>query len=430
MNDLNRSLLLQIAASPTAFHAVDTARRALEAEGYAPLCAADDWQLTSGGKYYLTVNGSTLLAFRLPEETPTGFMVSAAHSDAPCFKIKPGCEGAAGPYVRLSTERYGGMLLNTWFDRPLSIAGRLLVAEDGRVVSRLVGPVESAAIIPSVAPHLNSDANNGCKPNPAVDLQPLWTLSGGKGTLMQRVAQAAAVNESDILSHDLYLVNTQPGAVVSGRDEFLCSPRLDDLACAFGCLEGFLTAKASRAVAVYCLFDNEEVGSATKQGAASSLLWGVLRRIALGCGCDAERLLHNSFLVSADNAHALHPNHPELSDALNAPVLNGGVVVKYNANQRYTTDGVSAALFHQLCREAAVSVQRYANRADLPGGSTLGSIATTQTPMSAVDIGLAQLAMHSCFETMGSADYPHLVRAMTAFFSRTLTTDGASWQWN
>ena len=425
----NSTLLAEIASSPTAFHAVDTARRRLEAAGFAALEAAAAWQLVPGGKYYLTVNGSTLVAFRLPQETPTGFLVSASHSDAPCFQIKPGCEGASGPYVRLSTERYGGLLLNTWFDRPLAIAGRVLVEEDGRVVSRLVGPLENAAVIPSVAPHLNSDANNGFKPNPAVDLQPLWTLAGGEGTLRQRVAQAAGVSESAILSHDLYLVNTQPGAPVGGRGEFLCSPRLDDLACAFGCLEGFLAAEKSRAVAVYCLFDNEEVGSATKQGAASTLLHSVLQRVADGCGCELARLLARSFLVSADNAHALHPNHPELSDALNAPVLNGGVVVKYNANRRYTTDGVSAALFTALCREADVDVQHYANRADLPGGSTLGSIATTQTPMPAVDIGLAQLAMHSCYETMGSADYPQLVRVMTRFFSRTLETCGESWQW-
>ena len=427
--DLNSALLCQIASSPTAFHAVDTARRALEAEGFAALDPVAAWQLVPGGQYFLTVNGSTLVAFRLPEGTPTGFLVSAAHSDAPCFKIKPGCEGAAGPYVRLSTERYGGALLNTWFDRPLAIVGRVLTAEDGRVVSHLVGPMENAAIIPSVAPHLNSDANNGFKPNPAVDLQPLWTLSGGEGTLLQRVAAAAGVSESDILGHDLYLVNTQPGAVVGGRGEFLCAPRLDDLACAFGCLEGFLAAQGSRAVSVYCLFDNEEVGSSTKQGAASTLFHSVLRRIADSCGCDLARLFPASFLVSADNAHAIHPNHPELSDPLNAPVLNGGVVVKYNANQRYTTDGVSAALFKQLCREAQVPVQRYANRADLPGGSTLGSIATTQTPMQAVDIGLAQLAMHSSFETMGSDDYARLAGVMAHFFSRTLTTGGESWQW-
>ena len=238
----------------------------------------------------------------------------------------------------------------------------------------------------------------------------------------------AGVNKDAILGHDLYLVCRDGGTTVGAKDEFISSPRLDDLGCAFGCLEGFLAADESDAVAVYCLFDNEEVGSSTRQGAASTLLQTALERIAAALDCDAARLLERSFLVSADNAHAIHPNHPELSDAHNAPVLNGGVVIKYNANQRYTTNGISAALFTQLCRDAGVSVQRYANRSDLPGGSTLGSIATTQTPMLAVDIGLGQLAMHSCYETMGSADYAQLVQAMTAFYSKSLATGSDSWQ--
>ena len=426
----NLSLLNRIAASPTAFHAVDTARRQLEEAGFAALNAAESWQLTAGGKYYLTANGSTLIAFRLPAGRPTGFMVSASHSDAPCFKLKPGCErAAAGHYVQLNTERYGGTLNNTWFDRPLGIAGRVLAEQDGRIVNRLVALQQDVAIIPNVAPHLNSEANTGFKANLNVDTYPLTALSGGEGALMELIAAEAGVEKDSILGHDLYLVCRDRGAVVGVKGEFISSPRIDDLGCAFGCLDGFLTAGESDAVAVYCLFDNEEVGSATKQGGASTLLQNVLQRIADGCGCSAAQLLEGSFLVSADNAHAIHPNHPEFSDPHNAPVLNGGVVIKYNANQRYTTDGVSAALFTALCREAGVSVQRYANRSDLPGGSTLGSIATTQTPMRAVDIGLAQLAMHSCYETMGSADYAQLVSAMQAFYSKSLTVSGDSWQW-
>ena len=429
MNNLNRSLLDKIAASPTAFHAVDTAAKMLDAAGYLPLDPGNDWALTPGGKYYLTANGSTLIAFRLSAGRPTGFMVSASHSDAPCFKLKPGCERKSGTYVQLNTERYGGTLNNTWFDRPLGIAGRVLAEQDGRIVSRLVAPQQDVAIIPSVAPHLNTEANNGFKVNLNVDTFPLCTMSGGEGALMALVADAAGVDKDAILGHDLYLVCRDRGATVGAKGEFLCSPRIDDLACAFGCLEGFLSADESSAVAVYCLFDNEEVGSATKQGAASALFASTLQRIADSCGCDAAQLFEGSFLISADNAHAIHPNHPEFSDPHNAPVLNGGVVIKYNANQRYTTDGMSAALFTQLCRNAGVSVQRYANRSDLAGGSTLGSIATTKVPIRAVDIGLGQLAMHSCYETMGSADYACLVRAMTAFYSHSLNLRGESWQW-
>ena len=429
-NNHNFSLLKRIAASPTAFHAVDTVRRQLEENGFSPLNSTERWQLVPGGKYYLTANGSTLIAFRLSAGTPTGFMVSASHSDAPCFKLKPGCErAAAGHYLQLNTERYGGTLNNTWFDRPLGIAGRVLVEEDGRIVSHLVAPQQDVAIIPSVAPHLNSEANTGFKANLNVDTYPLTALSGSEGALMELIAAEAGVAKDAILGHDLYLVCRDRGTVLGVKGQFIASPRIDDLGCAFGCLDGFLSAAESDAVAVYCLFDNEEVGSATKQGGASTLLQTVLQRVADSCGCSAAQLLERSFLVSADNAHAIHPNHPEFSDPHNAPVLGGGVVIKFNANQRYTTDGVSAALFTQLCREAGVSVQRYANRSDLPGGSTLGSIATTQTPMRAVDIGLAQLAMHSCYETMSSTDYLQLVQAMTAFYSKSLSVENDSWQW-
>lgn len=428
MNDLNRSLLDYIAASPTAFHAVDTAAKALREAGYTALDMARDWALAAGGKYYVTVNGTTLLAFRLSAGQPTGFMVTASHSDSPTFKIKPGFTRHSGDYVQLNTERYGGAINASWFDRPLGVAGRVLLSDvEGRISARLVYPDRDLAIIPSVAPHLNSEANNGFKVNLNVDAFPLLAQAHDPDALMQQLLGSG--DGGEVVGHDLYLVCRDRGAQVGTQGQFLCAPRLDDLACAFGCLEGFLQAGENDAVNVYALFDNEEVGSATRQGAGSTLLATVLQRIANSCGCDYARLLPQSFLVSADNAHAIHPNHPELSDPHNAPVLNGGLVIKYNANQRYTTDGVSAALFTQLCRAADVPLQRYANRSDLPGGSTLGSIATTKVPMRAVDIGLGQLAMHSCYETMGSADYAHLVRAMTAFYSHSLNLRGESWQW-
>ena len=431
-DQLNRQLLADLAASPTAFHAVATAAAKLDNAGFARVDAASDWALQGGGKYYFTVNDSTLIAFRLPQGMPTGFIITASHSDSPTFKLKANPQRtAAGRYVQLNTERYGGMLLSTWFDRPLGIAGRLLVEEGGRIVSVPVYPQRDLAIIPSVAPHLNAEANNGFKVNPAVDTYPLFSTGEG-GDIIALLAREAGVAPESVLSHDLYLVCRDRGTTVGDQEQFLCSPRLDDLACAFGCLAGFLSAGDSEAAAVYCLFDNEEVGSSTKQGAASSVLRDTLRRIfhALGGGeAYWQRLLLSSFLVSADNAHARHPNHGELSDEQNCPYLNGGLVVKYNANQRYTTDGVSDALLGQLCRAAGVPLQRYANRSDLPGGSTLGSIATTQVPIRAVDIGLAQLAMHSCYETMGSEDYAHLVNAVTTLYSRSLHTEGSSWMW-
>ena len=427
-NTLNQRLLDYIAASPTAFHAVANAAAALDKAGFTALDMAEDWALTAGGKYYLTVNGTTLLAFRLPAGQPTGFMVTASHSDSPTFKIKPGFTRRSGNYVQLNTERYGGTIHATWFDRPLGVAGRVLLADvEGRISAQLVYPDRDLAIIPSVAPHLNSEANSGFKVNLNVDAFPLLAQANDPDALMQQLLGSG--DGGEVVGHDLYLVCRDRGTEVGTQGQFLCAPRLDDLACAFGCLEGFLQAGANDAINVYALFDNEEVGSATRQGAGSTLLATVLQRIANGCGCDYARLLPQSFLVSADNAHAIHPNHPEFSDPQNAPKLNGGLVVKFNAAQRYTTDGVSAALFTALCAKAGVRTQTYANRSDLPGGTTLGGIATTHAPLRAVDIGLPQLAMHSCYETMGSADLAELVSAATALYSHSLRTTGESWMW-
>ena len=411
---------------PTAFHTVATVTRELEADGYTKLRSDAPWSLTPGGKYYLTCNDSSLIAFRVPTCEPSGFMITATHSDSPAFKLKPAPQHTAAPYAQLNTERYGGMLLHTWFDRFLSVAGRVLVEEDGRVVSRLIAPDDFTVLIPSVAVHLDRTANDGKKLNPAVDLLPLYGMADGT-TFTAQLAKWANAAEENILGHDLYLVCQDSGALWGANKAFVSAPRLDDLACVFGCLQGFLQAEENSAINVLCVFDNEETGSETKQGAGSTLLRDTLRRIANGLQCDYDALLARSFMVSADNAHALHPNHPELSDRDNCPVLNGGIVIKYNANQRYTTDAVSAALLRMLCRKADVPVQSFSNRSDMAGGSTLGSIANTHLPVRTVDIGLAQLAMHSAFETMGSAGLKSLIKAMTAFYSTALdiADDGA-----
>lgn len=432
-NEYADRLLADIAASPCSVFAVRRAAEKLDAAGFTPLLESQAWKLRPGGRYYTTRGGTSLIAFTLPEGVFPGFMISASHSDSPAFKLKeqPQCTGAA--YVRLNTEKYGGMLHSSWMDRPLGIAGRLLVRRsDGAVVQQLVDLGGSAAVIPNVAIHMNRAANDGVKLQPHVDLLPIFAPGGTDASILAQAAQAAGVDADTVLGHDLYLYNPQPGVYLGAQDAWIGAPRLDDLACAFGCLEGFLTAQTGDSACVYCLFDNEEVGSTTRQGAASTLLRDVLVRICHALELDAEayrQAIANSFLVSADNAHALHPNHPEYADGENCPVMNGGVVVKFNANQHYTTDGLSAALFSDVCRAAEVPVQRFANRADLPGGSTLGNIATTQVALHSVDIGLAQLAMHSSFETAGADDPAYLVRALRAFYSRALRqgSDGAYW---
>ena len=415
---MNQALFSYIAACPTAFQAAAHTAALLEAEGYRLLRETEEWTLEPGGRYYVMRNGSSLIAFRLPKGRPVGFMMTAAHGDSPTFKIKENAELTGENETRLSVEGYGGMLCASWMDRPLSVAGRAMVRTEDGVAMRLIDLHDDLALIPNVAIHMNRDANNGAKYNFAVDMQPLY---GEKGGFRRRIAEAAGVAEEDLLTHDLFLYNPQPGVEWGG---YISAPRLDDLQCAFAALQGFLTAGESQSAAVYCLFDNEEVGSQTKQGAASTFLRETLERICDALGLTLRTMAAGSFLLSCDNAHAVHPNHPEYADKNHAVRMNGGVVIKYNASQRYTTDAVSAALFQTVCEAAGVPFQRYANRPDMAGGSTLGSIANTQVSLNMADIGLAQLAMHSAFETAGAEDTAHMVQALKTFFGMTLRSGG------
>ena len=415
---MNQALFSYIAACPTAFQAAAHTAALLEAEGYRPLRETEEWMLEPGGRYYVTRNGSSLIAFRLPKGRPVGFMMTAAHGDSPTFKIKENAELTGENETRLSVEGYGGMLCASWMDRPLSVAGRAMVRTENGVAMRLIDLHDDLALIPNVAIHMNRDANNGAKYNFAVDMQPLY---GEKGGFRRRIAEAAGAAEEDLMTHDLFLYNPQPGVEWGG---YISAPRLDDLQCAFAALQGFLTAGESQSAAVYCLFDNEEVGSQTKQGAASTFLRETLERICDALGLTLRTMAAGSFLLSCDNAHAVHPNHPEYADKNHAVRMNGGVVIKYNASQRYATDAVSAALFQTVCEAAGVPFQRYANRPDMAGGSTLGSIANTQVSLNMADIGLAQLAMHSAFETAGAEDTAHMVQALKTFFGMTLRSGG------
>ena len=414
-------LLTFIRRSPSCFHATENFRAMLLAEGYTELCEAEKWDLQSGGKYFVCRNGSSLLAFRVPKSAPSAFVLAAAHSDAPTFKVKENAElSGGGSTVRLNTEKYGGTLMATWFDRPLSVAGRVVVKENGALKVRLVDVDRDLLIIPSVAIHMNRTANDGVKYAANVDTLPLYGSEDAKNSFQKTVAQAAGVPAEDILGTDLFLYTRENGVVFGADNEFIASPKLDDLECSYACMQGFLAAKSSNSIPVCCIFDNEEVGSATRQGAASSFLRDTLHRITLALGIDEEsyqQMLAKSLLVSADNAHAMHPNHPEYADAANCPQMNGGVVIKYNANQRYATDAVSAALFKSVCEKAGVKVQTFSNRSDLPCGTTLGNLASTFVPVKTVDIGLAQLAMHSAYETAGAYDVDDLCKAMAVLFS-------------
>ena len=401
---------------PTCFHAVQAVADILKENGFTPMKEMENLQ--PGGSYYTVRGGSSLIAFRLPKEAPTGFRLTASHSDSPCFRIRDNSD-LEGAYARLSTERYGGMLNAPWLDRPLSIAGRVLVRKDGKVQSQLVDFEKPMTIIPNVAIHLNREANKALTYDAARDLFPLY---GGKGASFRKdLAEKLCCQEADILATDLFVYNPQQGVVWGPESEFVSAPRLDDLSCVYGCLQGLLLAQEPKAIAVMGIFDHEEIGSETKQGAASTFLPDTLQAIAKALGADWGKLLNGSMMLSCDNGHGLHPNRPDLADRTEAPVLNGGVIIKHSA--RYATDGLSCAVFSEICRKAGVPVQHYSNRPDQAGGSTLGNIANTKTGMAAVDIGLAQLAMHSCYETAGSMDVAHLTRAVQAFYEAKLTVE-------
>ena len=425
MDSRTSALMAFLDASVSVYHAAAYLAGTLEKNGYVRLSEGEEWQLIPGGKYYLSRGGTAVMAFRIPEVNPKGFLMSASHSDRPTFKVKENPE-LTGKYTRLSTEKYGGMLISPWLDRPLSIAGRVLVETETGVQSRLVNIDRDLLMIPNVAIHMNRQANEGYKWNPAVDTLPLLGGPGAAGKLNDLLEKEAG---GKILGHDLFLYVRQKATVWGMDEEYLSSAAIDDLECAWCCTQGFLNAKDSGSIPVLCVFDSEEVGSASVQGAASKLLETTLHRICESLGLDEQVMLSNSFLVSADNGHAIHPNHPEFADPNNAPVLGGGVVLKFNANLRYCTDGLSAALFRKVCAQADVKVQTYCNRADIPGGSTLGNISLSHVSVPTVDIGLAQLAMHSVYETAGVQDAMDLEKAMAVYYGGTLTVQGEDFSW-
>lgn len=438
ISEMTKDLKKFLDESPVGLYAAANIRGMLLENGYTECQEGSAWKLVPGGRYFVMRNGSAVIAFQIPkEEAWAGFQIAASHLDSPTFRIKSNAEIVVeNRYVTLNVEKYGGMLLAPWLDRPLSAAGRVLVRTESGIETKLVNIDRDLMIIPNVAIHMNREINNGYKWDMKQDLRPLLAgainLEGEGtediGTIFRRlVAEEAGVSPEDVLDTDLYLYNREKASVIGLNGEFISSGRLDDLQCAFGTLKGFLAARPEKSIAVYCAFDNEEVGSMTKQGADSSFLRCTLERISTALGRSRGEFmasLAQSFMISADNAHAVHPNHPELEDPSHRPVPNGGIVIKYSANQKYTTDAVSGAVMKEICRKAGVPVQIFYNRSDLPGGSTLGNISTTQLSLNTVDIGLAQLAMHSAYETAGVMDTEYLARASEVFFSGAVTGTG------
>ena len=419
-----KQLFKFIENSPSCFHAIKTITEELKNEGFVEIKEKDTWQIEKGKKYYVTRNLSSVIAFKIPQNDFKSFHIVASHSDSPTFKIKENAEiEVKNKYVKLNTEKYGGMICSTWFDRPLSIAGRILVKENNAVKTHLVNIDKDLVIIPNLAIHMNREVNDGYKYNAQIDMLPLYGDNSSKGSLMKTIAKEAEVEEESILGTDLFLYNRMNGTKIGSNEEYISSPRLDDLECAFTSLSAFLSENTSNSASVYCVFDNEEVGSGTKQGADSTFLYDVLRRINISLGKTEEdyyRLISSSFMVSADNAHALHPNYTDKSDLTNKVYMNDGIVIKYNANQKYTTDAVSASIFKTICDSVDVPYQTFTNRSDILGGSTLGNISNAHVSLNTIDIGLAQLAMHSTYETAGAKDVTYMIDAIKAFYNTSI----------
>ena len=413
-----------IQCSPTASHTAATVRAMLMQAGFTQLLESQPWDLQPGGRYYTTRGMSSLIAFQVPKADFHGFSVIAPHGDSPCFKVKESPElRVDGQYTKLNTEVYGGMQLALWTDRPLSVAGRLAVRTDNGVKGVLCDIRRDLLLIPGVAIHMNRGVNEGVKLDPQKDTLPL--LGGSQADLKKMVAENAGVAPEDILSWDLYLYSRAQGTVFGAEKEFLAAPRLDDLECVFAAAKAFLAGENRENVTVLSLFDNEETGSLTRQGADSPFLSEVLERISLSCGKSREehlRAIASGFMLSADNAHAVHPDSPEKSDPTNRCYLNSGVVVKHSP--RYASDALTAGLFQRICQKAGVPVQVYYNNSKIPGGGTLGNLSGSHVALPTVDIGLAQLSMHSPYETAGAKDLDYMVWAMQAFYESVITQTG------
>ena len=413
-------LLTRLDRAKTPYHAVNEAIKTLAENGFTELKETEKWKIEKGGKYYVIRDGSALIAFVTGEKY--SFNIVASHTDSPCFKLKLNAENTAAGCVKLNVERYGGGLFYPWLDVPLKIAGRVVTEKNGVITSRLA-ELEETFVIPSVAIHFNRNANDGLKFNPQTDMQALAALGNGTENVLKEAERKAG---GKILDYDLFLTAAQKPFAFGFGNEFVCSPRVDNLTSVFASVDAIVNCRPNNFPVIF-LADNEEVGSRTKQGAGSTFLKDVLSRVnsALGKTDEDFRIaLGKSFLVSCDNAHAVHPNHPELSDPDNKTLLGGGVVIKHHANQNYTTDAFSSAAFRYVLDKAGVKTQDFFMRSDLPSGGTLGAISSSQLSVRSVDIGMPQLAMHSYAETFAASDYPEIENGLTAFLSAEITAEG------
>ena len=420
--DILKNLMDFLDSSVTMFHAINECEKVLQRSGFTYLPENEKWNINKG-KYYTKRNSSSLIAFDIAEGDYR-FQISAAHSDSPTFKLKDRPVIEANGYLKLNVEGYGGMINATWLDKPLTLAGRVMVNNDKGIETRLLHIDRDLLIIPNVPIHFNREINKGFAFNNQVDMLPILSAGNLKEADFDNIlAKELGIEAEAILAKDLYLVNRQKAAIIGFDNELISSGRLDDLECVYTSLRGFVEAENTNHINVFAVFDNEEVGSVTKQGAMSTFLASTLDRVNTALGKSKEeyyRAIAKSILISCDNAHAVHPNHPELFDVKNRPVLNQGIAIKESANQKYTTDAFSRAILKKILEKKNIPYQTFANRSDIAGGSTLGNLSNTVVSMNAVDIGLPQLAMHSAYETAGAKDVGYAFETLKAFFEANI----------
>ncbi len=408
---------------PTAYHTIYKLSEILKNNNFIQ---CNNYSINDLNKRYYFIKNSSIIAVELPELKPNGFIIASSHCDSPMFKLKNNSVQITEAGIVLNVEKYGGMILSTWLDRPLSIAGRILYKENNVIKNILVSMENNYAVIPNTCIHFNRDLNNGFVYNPKIDLRPLIASSLTNNSILS-LFNNLPFKENDFLSYDLFLINNMKGFVWGNENEYFSSPRIDDLECVFATLQGFLKSENSNSIKVFSVFDNEETGSLSSQGADSTFLYDVLRSISQYYSNEYTfylNLLNNSFMISADNGHAVHPNHPELSDSLNRVYMNKGVIVKENSSLKYTTDAISKSIFNDICNKNNIPVQYFSNRSDIAGGSTLGNISNSHVSVKSIDIGAAQLSMHSSFETAGSLDLVYLSDAVKHTYSSSINCDG------
>ena len=416
------SLIDFLQNSPTAYHASENVKEILCARGFTQLQETEDWDIQAGGKYFVIRGGSAVIAFTVGGLDEFSYKIAASHTDSPALKLKENPVNKAGAYALLNVEKYGGGIWYSFFDRPLKIAGRVVKREGAALKEEnVLSPF--TLTIPSVAIHQNRGVNEGFSVNPQVDLQPLFGYTADEATNSSILEKIAGEN---VLAYDLFLVNADMPYSFGINDEFLASPRIDNLANVLASIEALTSGGEHSGIAIAACLDNEEIGSRSPQGADSDFLENTMRRIAYALRFDDNeyyKALANSFLLSVDNAHAVHPNHPEKSDPTNKVVLGGGIVIKSHANKAYITDATSAAIVKTIFDNADVKYQTFFNRSDAASGSTLGSIAQSHVGIRGADIGIAQLAMHSACESFAKADYLSMVEGISAYFTSTISKD-------